>query len=73
MKGERYIMKINNGNQEETRQALLRYINERGSKYCYVAARIGLTAPVISRFRHGANLWDESLLKLQEFLKSEGF
>jgi len=66
-------MVIKNANQNETRERLLNYINQRGGKYVFVASKIGVDASVMSRFRHGANLWDDSLEKLNSFLLSEGF
>jgi hypothetical protein len=60
-------------NQNECRDRLFTYINQKGAKYIYVAAKIDVTPYVLSRFRHGGLLWDITLDKLDNFLKGEGF
>jgi len=59
--------------QDAYRQRLYKYINERGTKYIFVAAKIGVPPYVLSQFRHGRNIWDESLDKLDQFLRSENY
>ena len=66
-------MRITNSDQDSYRQRLFKMINERGTKYVFVATQIGLPPYVMSGFRHGRNIWDEHLMKLDEFLISQGY
>lgn len=66
-------MRITNSNQDSYRQRLFKYINERGAKYVFVASHIGVPPYVVSQFRHGRNLYDESVSKLDLFLKNAGY
>ena len=65
---------VKNSNQAELKQRLLNFINEKGTKFCYVAAQIDVPHSVLSHFRYGRrNLWDTTAEKLDLFLKSENY
>ena len=55
-------------NQENVRQKFINYLNTYGVKLIYVATKIDIPYYILSQFKFGRNVWNESLLKLDKYL-----
>jgi len=55
-------------------QRLRQYIEETGIKQIYICKATGLPNSILSEFKNNKKkLWWESLMKLDEYLKSKGY
>ena len=64
--------RITNTNQEPVRQALNRYYLD-GHKQVKVASDLNISESLLSVFKYGQNISDDTVHDISEYLKNEGY
>lgn len=60
--------------QESVRQRLIKYIEDKGTSLAFIGRKINLSKYVMSNFKIAKrDLWQESLEKLDQYLKNENY
>lgn len=60
--------------QESVRNRLNKYIEEKGVKLIFISRKLNIPDYLMAKFKTAKReLWQESLIKLDEFLKNENY
>ena len=60
--------------QESVRNRLIKYTEDKGVKLVHISKKIGVPDYLMAKFKTGKReLWEETLVKLDQFLKDENY
>jgi len=60
--------------QESVRNRLIQYIGEKGVKMIFISRKVGVPDYLMAKFKTAKReLWQESLGRLDQFLKNENY